>query len=1275
MNDTPFTTIGDEPVEARIVAWVLGEASAFEAAELERLCEERPELLVFKRRMLALHGLLAEAEAAQPDEGWKLPPEKRKVLDEIFGEEKPVRLEAEKEKRIRRSGRRAFLAIAACVVFAIVVMRLLPWKQTSEAVIEVKPRVVGMSRPASSMAETSSENRSMPQLFGTEFEKIKSRGALEKVVENLDLTSRWNLDKEAAVKALKDNIKTENIRGTDLIKIKVRHPNKQDADDIAREVAHSYKSYRDEIESKNAERQLAELNKAVRDQEDKVEERRKVLATIARTKGTIYKGDDSLQAADQNGEAMKSDASEEAIKRGLDAQDYVDAKREFENDQQLLQTMKLKQIEETISRRIPSESVVVHEAPARTNAAESQELKFARMARSERSSIVAGAPAAQSASGLAGQSLAASDADVSGRTPNSSATSDPSVGSDPSAPVPAEAPVSAPEVAGADTMDQLARNDADPFAEASPEPSRLSAKKPAGQGAGYGSGSGGGGASQDSGRIAGEKSQLAERRLEGGREAPAPVAQPARSREVKEAAPQDELLSGLDKVLDSAAPEEAMKAAEPAGHAADGDQSQVAGAGKLVGGLEIVAGAKFKPHTGYTSEYLFKGADLSNPETEPLLKAIREQEDKVEERRKVLATIVRTKGIIYKGGDSFYGQNGVDEDQGAKNALETYHQLEQEKMQLESQLQSLLKYDAEQLMVYASGLNLPGNAVRELYPKYLETKRQLEAEKAKGLGNDHPSVKAKLEQTEATKRQIDESVANLQATLKAQLDLTSDRLQTVEAMKNETRAQAIRRGLDAQDYADAKREFENEQELLQQMKLKILEASLMKPAAPKIDLAKLMEEISATEDPYSTFSLNISDASFQIAQAALAKGEQPDSAGIKIEQFYNAVDYGDPAPSAGEPVAVVIEQSAHPVIPGRNLVRVALKTAAAGRSASQALRLTLLVDQSGSMVREDRRAAMEKALAGLAGLLTEKDSVSVVGFSRTPRLLADSMPGNQANKLAELVNQSASEGGTNLEEAIQLAEQMAARNQLAGAQNRIVLFTDGAANLGNADPVRLAERVKVLRQKGIAFDIAGIAADGLNDELLGELARNGNGRYYVVGKGADDNFAKQLAGAFRPAAENVKLQVHFNPERVGRYKLIGFEKDRLKTEDFRNDAVDAAELAAEEAGVAIYQVEPLPGGNGELGEVSVRFRDAASAQMVERSWTIPHDSGAPAIDRATPSMQLAVLSMLAAEKLKGGPLAEAIDFQQLADPRANVKGFYGNAGRVGEMLRMLDALK
>ncbi len=203
-----------------------------------------------------------------------------------------------------------------------------------------------------------------------------------------------------------------------------------------------------------------------------------------------------------------------------------------------------------------------------------------------------------------------------------------------------------------------------------------------------------------------------------------------------------------------------------------------------------------------------------------LNKAVRDQEDKVEERRKVLATIVRTKGIIYKGQDSFYGTNGVNDDQGAQNAQETFNQLEQEKMQLESQINSLLKYDSDQLIVYAAGLNLPDNVIKNLYPQYLESNLRLSSLKTSGLGDNHPTVKAAKEQIEGMKRQLDEGVVNLRATLQAQLNMAVDRLKSVEARRNDTRENAIKTGLDAQDYVDAKRDFETDQELLQQMKLK-----------------------------------------------------------------------------------------------------------------------------------------------------------------------------------------------------------------------------------------------------------------------------------------------------------------------------------------------------------------------------------------------------------------------------------------------------------------------
>jgi len=213
-----------------------------------------------------------------------------------------------------------------------------------------------------------------------------------------------------------------------------------------------------------------------------------------------------------------------------------------------------------------------------------------------------------------------------------------------------------------------------------------------------------------------------------------------------------------------------------------------------------------------------------------------------------------------------------------------------------------------------------------------------------------------------------------------------------------------------------------------------------------------------------------------------------------------------------------------------------------------------------------------------------------------------------------------------------------------------------------------------MRQQGIATDIAGIGSDGLNDALLAELARHGDGRYHVVTPETGGRLARDLAGAFRPAASDVKVQVVFNPERVGGWKLIGFEEHRLNTEDFRNDAVDAAELAAEEAGVAIYQVETLPQGRGQIGEIFIRFRDTDTGQIVERSWPIPYQPNTPALDQARPSMQLATLAMLTAEKLRGGPLGDAIDLSTHRPLIESLRPHFRHDPRANELFEMISTL-
>jgi len=425
---------------------------------------------------------------------------------------------------------------------------------------------------------------------------------------------------------------------------------------------------------------------------------------------------------------------------------------------------------------------------------------------------------------------------------------------------------------------------------------------------------------------------------------------------------------------------------------------------------------------------------------------------------------------------------------------------------------------------------------------------------------------------------------------------------------------------------------------------------LPRPAQKPAAQPPAAAEVSAAQQPVSTFSLHVSDASFKLALAALNSGRLPEPSAIRPEEFYNAFDYGDPAPAAGEPVSCRVEQSAHPFAQQRNLVRIAVRVPATGRGSGTPLHLTVLLDTSGSMERPDRRAAVRAALQMLVGLLGPADRLTLVGFARQPRLLAEAFDGNHANQALDLLDRTPAEGGTNLEEALKLGAELAGRHFSPTAQNRIVLLTDGAANLGNADPERLAAAIESLRSRRIAFDACGVGLEGVEDEMLEALTRKGDGRYYVLDspEAADASFARQLAGAFRPAAENVKLQVRFNPARVGRYRLVGFEKHRLREEDFRNDAVDAAEISSEEAAVALYEIEALPQGAGELGEVFVRFRDAGTKEMVERSWTLPFESRAAAFDRASPSLQLAGTAAALAEKLRGGPAGDRVDLDALA---------------------------
>jgi tetratricopeptide (TPR) repeat protein len=1211
-TDKPLNTVGDDALEARITAWVLGEASSFEAGELEKLCAADPALGLFERRLRVLHGLVAEDFKAGPAVEWKLSAERRTKITDLLGvaPEAVQKIEARKKKSRGPSIRGMILALAACVVLGFISISLLGGVGESARMVGVKSSVSH---------------------------------------------ERFRAEAPMAMAPAEDYGAVERSSG-----VPVKKP----------DTSYAHLGTNSPFSSKPPPAASAEVTLprgGVALQEDVVGDNQEILAAR---------------------EATADGFDRDAVAPGVTTQSAVEGKAELDITSNSLALLKEKSAgseaagmpQQPLALRSEAEGISVP-PPAPATPAPATAAKPAALAQNEVGAAWTGKGEANGRGFVAGGMVGGGGAD--GVIPAESA---PEIAArrntDFISTVDGVTIPGLPAAPGTDVTDivtagnrsgdgAITRNNIDAVLNNPARREKADAK--------------GDGIAALTGTFSDEATAMLEKSVE----------------ETQEGA-KNELGSGVASGPVADFQTRNPKPGEPVSGAIEGKAASLADAGGML--LEPAAESRFARGLQTGGEQVMGQVDAADFGNQEELSRLSRNRQQVE-----LGNNFSYSDSTNGGGtggtelmDLAKKQNEGDPDTAAAGRWFGTAKDETTKVLKDTNAPSGATADP-----FFDSLPLVGKPLGGL-------KRDLSEEVAAARVEAEGEVRAKmLEQVdkawELSVRPVDGPVADpaappdpvgsstaLAVEDGSKIDEVRRKLYIAEGNHNlgkydesqktyeevlriDPYNKAARRGMEKvaaakADYYRAAYDHTRAELLVEEDEAPETPATLEQKKQAALSL---MSEVVSADEPFSTFSLHVSDASFKLAQAAMERGEVPAAEGIRPEEFYNAFDYGDPAPASGEPVVCVTEQSAHPAFAQRNLLRIGVRTGSQGRGASTPLNLTLLLDHSGSMEREDRNAGLAMAVRQLSGLLKEGDTITVAGFSRQPRLLADRLPGARAQELNELIARTPSEGGTNLEEGLKLGEELAKRQFNPAAQNRVVLFTDGAANLGDARPEALQARIEGLRQQGIAFDAAGFGADGLNDKLLERLTRNGNGRYYVVDgpEDADAGFAKQLAGAFRPAAENVKVQVRFNPARVAKYKLIGFEEHRLKKEDFRNDAVDAAEMAAEEAGNALYQIETLPQGEGEVGEVSVRFRDVASGQMVERTWTIPYDAQAPAFDRATPSIQLAGLAAFTAEKLRAAPMADAVDFQQLGQVYAGVRARYPNSQPVADLGSMIGKMK
>ncbi|MCX7558439.1 VWA domain-containing protein [Sulfitobacter sp. F26204] len=383
-----------------------------------------------------------------------------------------------------------------------------------------------------------------------------------------------------------------------------------------------------------------------------------------------------------------------------------------------------------------------------------------------------------------------------------------------------------------------------------------------------------------------------------------------------------------------------------------------------------------------------------------------------------------------------------------------------------------------------------------------------------------------------------------------------------------------------------------------------------------------------TESPVSTFSIDVDTASYSVIRNSLTNGQLPPKDAVRVEEMINYFPYDYTAPQGDAAFSPTVSITQTPWNPDTQLLQIGIQGALPDLADRPPLNLVFLIDTSGSMEQPNKLPLLKQSFRLMLGQLRPEDQVAIVTYAGSAgQVLAPTAASERATILNALNNLGAG-GSTAGQAGLQQAYATAAAMANKGDVNRVILATDGDFNVGLNDPEALKDYIADKRDSGTYLSVLGFGRGNLDDATMQALAQNGNGQaaYIDTLSEAQKVLVDQLSGALFPIADDVKIQVEFNPSTVSEYRLIGYETRALNREDFNNDKVDAGDIGAGHQVTAIYEVTPKgspaernsplrygsaetsaasTGENDELAFLRLRYKAPgdASSQLIETAIT------------------------------------------------------------------------
>ncbi|HYX36532.1 MAG TPA: von Willebrand factor type A domain-containing protein [Oligoflexus sp.] len=338
------------------------------------------------------------------------------------------------------------------------------------------------------------------------------------------------------------------------------------------------------------------------------------------------------------------------------------------------------------------------------------------------------------------------------------------------------------------------------------------------------------------------------------------------------------------------------------------------------------------------------------------------------------------------------------------------------------------------------------------------------------------------------------------------------------------------------------------------------------------------------KSPLSTVSIDVDTASYARSRLRIRKndGYFPKDT-VRPEDFLNYFPYAYAAPTDGRMVQIHQQLVASPWTPGAQVLAIGVKAKDLGR-VDPAKNLVFLVDVSGSMAAEDKLPLVKASLIKLTDTLKPEDRMAIVTYAGYTEVVLDSTAGVEKDKIKQAINRLGAGGGTNGGSGISLAYDIAQKQFVAQAVNRVILATDGDFNLGITNADELVQLIRAKADSGIFLSILGFG-DSSNDALMESVARDGNGNYFFIDttREIDKVFGHDLKGNIVTIAKDVKIQIEFNPRLVKTWRLIGYAERQLQDDEFNKDEKDAGDLGSGQSVTYLYEITPRPEGEPFVG--------------------------------------------------------------------------------------------